>query len=223
MAVLAGRLGPPWEAAGPRAADRRPCLFGAAMVGFGLSTWFPLSVALLVIGGALDNISVVIRLTLEQMVVPDAIRGRVSAVHFVFIGMSNELGAAESGGAAALIGTVPAIVAGGAVAIMVAGIVATSMRALAKMPPLAELKPEEGQSEAASGKRFAAAARLQAVLADRAAVARHLAAVLGADLALRAADARVPLLLAGVERDVVPARLAAREVLGRVGRRLVLG
>ena len=54
-----------------------------------------------------------IRLTLEQMVVPDAIRGRVSAVHYVFIGMSNELGAAESRRSRrALIGTVPAIVGG---------------------------------------------------------------------------------------------------------------
>jgi hypothetical protein len=75
------------------------------------------------------------------MVVPDEIRGRVSAVHFVFIGMSNELGAAESGAAAWLIGTVPAIVAGGAVAIVVVAIVALKWRELAAMPPLSELKP----------------------------------------------------------------------------------
>jgi MFS family permease len=110
-----------------------------AMV-FGLSTSLPLSVALLVVCGALDNVSVVIRLTLEQMVVPDRIRGRVSAVHFVFIGMSNELGAAESGVAAGLLGTIPAIVAGGAVAIAVVGIVAVKWRELATMPPLHELK-----------------------------------------------------------------------------------
>ena len=56
--------------------------------------------------------------------------GRVSAVHYVFIGMSNELGAAESGLAASLVGTVPAIVGGGAVAIVVVGIVALRWRAL---------------------------------------------------------------------------------------------
>lgn len=137
MAILAGRL----------PAYRRPgrvllivvALFGAATIGVGLSQSLPLTVVLLVICGALDNISVVIRLTLEQMVVPDAIRGRVSAVHYVFIGMSNELGAAESGLAASLVGTVPAIVGGGALAILVVGFVAVKWRALAAMPPLAEL------------------------------------------------------------------------------------
>jgi len=117
-------------------------LFGGVTIAFGESTWFPLSVFLLVVMGALDNISVVIRLTLEQMVVPDSIRGRVSAVHYVFIGMSNELGAAESGLAAYLIGTIPAIVAGGALAIAVVGVVAVKWRALATMPPLDDLQPE---------------------------------------------------------------------------------
>ena len=118
-------------------------LFALATMAFGLSRSFPLSVALLVVMGALDNISVVIRLTLEQMVVPDTIRGRVSAVHYVFIGMSNELGGAESGVAAAVLGTVPAIVAGGAVAVIVVGIVAAKWRELAAMPPLDQLQPAE--------------------------------------------------------------------------------
>jgi MFS family permease len=137
MALLGGRL-PPWKRPGTVLLIV-VALFGLATVGFGLSTWYPLSVALLVLCGALDNISVVIRLTLEQLVVPDAIRGRVSAVHYVFIGMSNELGAAESGFAAGLIGTVPAIVAGGAIAVIVVGVVAAKWRALAAMPPLHEL------------------------------------------------------------------------------------
>jgi MFS family permease len=141
MGLLGGRL-PPWQRPG-RALLVVVALFGAATVGFGLSPSFPLSVALLVLCGALDNISVVIRLTLEQLVVPDAIRGRVSAVHYVFIGMSNELGAAESGVAADLLGLVPAIVAGGAIAIVVVGFVILKWPALARMPPLAELKPEE--------------------------------------------------------------------------------
>jgi len=141
MAVLGGRL-PAWRRPG-RVLLIVVALFGLATVGFGLSTWFPLSLALLALCGALDNISVVIRLTLEQMVVPDAIRGRVSAVHYVFIGMSNELGAAESGVAAYLVGTVPAIVAGGALAVLVVGVVATRWRELARMPPLSELHPAE--------------------------------------------------------------------------------
>jgi MFS family permease len=141
MAIVTGRL-PPWRRPG-RLLLIVVALFGVATIGFGLSTSFPLSVALLFACGALDNISVVIRLTLEQMVVPDAIRGRVAAVHFVFIGMSNELGAAESGLAAGLLGTVPAIVAGGAVAIIVVGIVAAKWPQLAAMPPLAELQPEQ--------------------------------------------------------------------------------
>jgi MFS family permease len=141
MAVLGGRL-PPWKRPG-RVLLIVVALFGRATMAFGLSRSFALSVALLVICGALDNISVVIRLTLEQMVVPDAIRGRVSAVHYVLIGMSNELGASESGYAARLVGTVPAIVGGGAVAVLVVGVVASKWRALAAMPPLAALKPEE--------------------------------------------------------------------------------
>ena len=140
MAVIGGRI-PAWRRPG-RVLLIVVALFGLATIGFGLSTSFPLSLALLVACGALDNISVVIRLTLEQLVVPDAIRGRVSAVHFVFIGMSNELGAAESGVAAYFLGTVPAIVVGGALAVVVVGAVALRWRELARMPPLAELQPE---------------------------------------------------------------------------------
>jgi predicted MFS family arabinose efflux permease len=141
MALLGGRL-PAWRRPG-RVLLIVVALFGLATVGFGLSTSFWLSLVLLFLCGALDNISVVIRLTLEQLVVPDAIRGRVSAVHFVFIGMSNELGATESGVAAHLLGTVPAIVAGGALAVVVVGVVALRWGELARMPPLAELQPPE--------------------------------------------------------------------------------
>ena len=133
---------PPWKRPG-RVLLIVVALFGAATIAFGLSRSLALSVGLLVLCGFLDNISVVIRLTLEQMVVPDAIRGRVSSVHYVFIGMSNELGGFESGAAATLVGTVPAIVGGGAVAMVVVGFVAAKWRALAHMPPLSELKPPE--------------------------------------------------------------------------------
>lgn len=138
-AVFLARL-PPWKKPG-RVLLIVVALFGLATIAFGRSTSYPLSVALLVLCGALDNVSVVIRLTLEQMVVPDAIRGRVSAVHYVFIGMSNELGGFESGLAASLLGTVPAIVGGGAIAVVVVGFVAAKWRELARMPPLRDLKP----------------------------------------------------------------------------------
>lgn len=141
MAVVASRF-PPWRRPG-RVLLIVVALFGAATIGVGVSRSLALTVALLFVCGALDNISVVIRLTLEQLVVPDHLRGRVSAVHFVFIGMSNELGGAESGLAARLIGVAPTIIAGGAVAIAVVGVVALVWPALARMPPLAELTPED--------------------------------------------------------------------------------
>ena len=141
MAILSGRL-PAWRRPG-RVLLIVVALFGVATTGVGLSSSMPVTVALLVICGALDNISVVIRLTLEQLVVPDSIRGRVSAVHYVFIGMSNELGAAEAGLAAEVLGLAPAIIAGGAVAVVVVGLVALKWPALSRMPPLAELEPAE--------------------------------------------------------------------------------
>ncbi|HEY4058427.1 MAG TPA: MFS transporter, partial [Kofleriaceae bacterium] len=138
MAIILGHIGP-WKRPG-RVLLIVVALFGLATCAIGMSKSLPLTVLLLVACGALDNISVVIRLTLEQIVVPDAIRGRVSAVHYVFIGMSNELGAAESGVAAWAVGTVPAIIGGGAIAVVVAGVVAMKWKQLAQMPPLAELK-----------------------------------------------------------------------------------
>jgi len=87
--------------------------FGVATIIFGLSQSFWLSVAMLVLTGALDNVSVVVRHLLVLTFTPDAMRGRVSAVNHVFIGASNELGGFESGVAAALLGPVGAVVFGG--------------------------------------------------------------------------------------------------------------
>jgi len=87
--------------------------FGLATIVFGLSTSFLLSVAMLLLLGALDNISVVIRGTLLLTQSPDEMRGRISSVNSIFIGVSNELGSFESGLAAALFGPVIAVVAGG--------------------------------------------------------------------------------------------------------------
>jgi len=87
--------------------------FGICMIGFALSTSFLLSGILLIISGAFDNVSVVIRGTILQLFTPDHMRGRVASVNSIFIGSSNELGAFESGVAAKLIGLVPSVVFGG--------------------------------------------------------------------------------------------------------------
>ena len=87
--------------------------FGMATVVFALSTSFWLSLLALVAAGGFDMVSMVIRQTLVQLTTPDAMRGRVSAVNWIFIGASNELGEFESGATAALFGTVPAAVLGG--------------------------------------------------------------------------------------------------------------
>lgn len=88
-------------------------LFGVCTVVFGISTWFWLSLSMLVLLGAADMVSVYIRHLLVQLATPDEIRGRVSAVSAVFIGASNELGDFESGVTAAWWGVVPAVVIGG--------------------------------------------------------------------------------------------------------------
>ena len=88
-------------------------VFGAATIGFGLSQSLGLSLLMLVILGASDMVSVVIRRVLVLVATPDEMRGRVSAVESVFIGASNELGEFESGVTAAWFGVVPAVVLGG--------------------------------------------------------------------------------------------------------------
>jgi len=93
--------------------------FGVATIIFGVSTWFWLSVLMLIALGGLDNISVVIRGTLLLTQTPDEMRGRVSAVNSIFISVSNELGSFESGFAAALFGPIVAVVAGGIGTILV--------------------------------------------------------------------------------------------------------
>ena len=99
-------------------------VFAMCIIGFGLSRSFTLSLLLLGISGMADNVSVVIRSTLLQILTPPEMLGRVSAVNSVFIGSSNELGAFESGVAARLLGTVPAVVFGGASALLVVSLTA---------------------------------------------------------------------------------------------------
>ncbi|WCT74601.1 MFS transporter [Sphingomonas naphthae] len=93
------------------------CVFGLSTVIFGLSTWLPLSLGALALLGAADMVSVYVRQSLIQLHTPDSMRGRVGAVSGLFISGSNELGEAESGAMAALLGPVAAVVAGGVAAI----------------------------------------------------------------------------------------------------------
>ncbi len=88
-------------------------LYGIATIVFGLSTIFWISLAALVVMGAADMVSVVVRSSLMQLGTPDQMRGRVAAVNTMFIGASNQLGEFESGLTAAWFGTVPAVVLGG--------------------------------------------------------------------------------------------------------------
>ena len=123
--------------------------FGASIVVFGLSHWLALSLVALAISGGADMISVNVRTTTATMVTPDYVRGRVGAVEAVFVGASNQLGAFESGTAAALLGAVPAVVAGGAVTIAIALSWTQLFPQLAKLRRMADLRPlEPGHSDA---------------------------------------------------------------------------
>jgi MFS family permease len=95
-------------------------VFGIATIVFALSRAFTLSLLALFVMGAADTVSVVIRLSLVQLATPDEMRGRVSAVNFLFINASNNLGEFESGITAALLGAVPAALLGGLGSVLVA-------------------------------------------------------------------------------------------------------
>ena len=97
-------------------------VYGIAIATFGLSRVFELSCIALMLSGAADMVSVVIRQSLVQLDTPDAMRGRVSAVNSIFIGASNQLGEFESGATAALMGPVASVVLGGLGTLLVAGL-----------------------------------------------------------------------------------------------------
>lgn len=107
--------------------------FGMSIILFALSKNFYLSLALLVLSGLFDNISVIIRATTMQLVTPDEMRGRVASVNSIFIGSSNEIGAFESGVAARLMGLVPSVVFGGAMTLIVVGAIAKLAPALRRL------------------------------------------------------------------------------------------
>jgi hypothetical protein len=112
--------------------------FGAATIVFGLSTSFWLSLAMLAICGALDQISVVVRHTLIQTRTPDHMRGRVSAVNMVFISSSNELGEFESGTVARIWSPLVSVVSGGVGTLLVVTAVALRWPELRKLRRLVE-------------------------------------------------------------------------------------
>jgi MFS family permease len=125
--------------------------FGIATIAFGLSGNFLLSLAALFLTGMFDNVSVVVRQSLVQILTPDSMRGRVSSVNAVFISSSNELGAFESGSVAALGerffgaggGVLFSVIAGGIGTIAVAAVVALKYPVLRKLAPLHQLSTAE--------------------------------------------------------------------------------
>ncbi len=132
---------PPWQHPG-RVLLTAVAGYGVATIGLGLSRDFFLSLACLFATGVCDSISVVIRLTLEQIITPDALRGRVSAIKSVFVGFSNEFGAFESGATAALFGPVASVVGGGIGVIAVVAGISRAWPGLWGLGPLHTLRPD---------------------------------------------------------------------------------
>lgn len=117
--------------------------FGVSIVAFGLSHWFWLSLIALFFSGVFDNVSVVVRQSLVQLLTPDSLRGRVTAVNQIFIGSSNEIGALRAGLMGALIGPAGAVVWGGIGTIVAAVAIARAVPGLRRLPALHTLRPEE--------------------------------------------------------------------------------
>ena len=117
--------------------------FGVAIMVFGFSKWFWLSFVALILTGAFDNISVVVRQSLVQLLTPDALRGRVTGVTQIFIGSSNEIGAFRAGLMAAWLGPVVSTVFGGVCTVAVALGIARAVPSLRKLAGLHTLRPDE--------------------------------------------------------------------------------
>ncbi len=116
-------------------------LYGASIVVFGLSRFYPLSLAALAVSGFVDLYSMNIRATTVALATPDPLRGRVNAVEMVFISASNQLGAFESGFAAFLVGTIPAVVGGGVITMLIALSWGRIFPALADVDRLETIRP----------------------------------------------------------------------------------
>jgi MFS family permease len=144
-ALVCTRL-PPWQRPG-RVLLTVVAIFGVTTVIFGVSRDMALSLACLFVGGAADSVSMVIRGTLQQVMTPNHLRGRVSAVNSLFIGLSNELGGFRSGAAAAIFGPIVSVAAGGIGTLIVVVLVAVGWRSLARVGPLHTLTPPEDEVE----------------------------------------------------------------------------
>ncbi|MBK8053892.1 MAG: MFS transporter [Saprospiraceae bacterium] len=107
--------------------------FGICIIVFGISQSFWLSFVALFVSGLFDGVSVIIRGTIFQLLVPDHMRGRVSSVSSIFINSSNELGQFESGVAASLLGTVPSVVFGGCMTLLITSLAWIKIPALKKI------------------------------------------------------------------------------------------
>ena len=118
-------------------------VYGASMIVFGLSRVYIVSLLALAVGGFVDLYSMNIRSTIVALASPNRLRGRVNAIEMVFISASNELGAFESGLAAYLVGTVPAVVGGGAITVMLALTWGRLFPALAEVDRLDDVRPAE--------------------------------------------------------------------------------
>jgi hypothetical protein len=120
MAMLATTRFPPRRRAG-MILMTAVTAFGISMIVFGLSTVFWISLVALFASGLADGVSVVIRILILRVESPEAMRGRVASVNYLFIGASNELGAFESGMAATFFGVIPSVVGGGILTLIVVG------------------------------------------------------------------------------------------------------
>lgn len=135
-------LAPPMQRSG-RALLIAVTAFGIATITFGASRSFPLSLAALFVLGAADNVSVIIRGTLLQLLTPDSMRGRVAAVNAVFIGTSNEIGEFESGVTAHWWGATRAVLVGGVGTLLVVAAAAAKWPELRALGRLVDLRPPD--------------------------------------------------------------------------------
>jgi MFS family permease len=116
--------------------------FGLAMILFGISKNFWLSFFWLILSGGFDAVSVFVRWTMFQIVTPDHMKGRVAAVSSIFVGSSNEIGEFESGVMAKLLGTVPSVIFGGCMTLLVATLTAWRAPKLRRLDALSSSNPE---------------------------------------------------------------------------------
>jgi len=141
MALLLANLPAQRQPHAGRAIFAGVALFGAAVLVFGLSRSFLLSLAALAFAGAADMVSVYVRSTVVQLGTPDEMRGRVSAVHMLFVGASNELGEFRAGLVAAWLGAAPAALAGGLATLAVVALWTRLFPELRRVERLADVKP----------------------------------------------------------------------------------